>query len=80
MTFEGHTEQVNCISFSADGKFLISGSKDKTVRAKSIEELNLVNMLLIQNTAINSVAISLDCTCLAATGNKQFIWLQSYEP
>ena len=29
---EGHTGEVNSVSFSPDGKFIVSGSADKTVR------------------------------------------------
>jgi WD40 repeat protein len=30
--FEGHTDEVYDVAFSADGRFLVSGSKDKTAR------------------------------------------------
>jgi WD40 repeat protein len=30
--FQGHTESVTCVTFSADGRRALSGSLDRTVR------------------------------------------------
>jgi len=32
LTLRGHTDQVWCTAFSADGKYIVSGSKDGTIR------------------------------------------------
>ncbi|NJR76592.1 MAG: hypothetical protein HC773_29630, partial [Scytonema sp. CRU_2_7] len=31
-TFQGHTSEVFAVTFSPDGKTLVSGSKDKTIK------------------------------------------------
>lgn len=40
-TLVGHTERINALAFSADGKELISGGKDHTLRAWNVETLSL---------------------------------------
>ena len=32
LAFAGHTEQVDCMAYSPDGKFVLTGSRDKTAR------------------------------------------------
>ena len=36
-TIEGHTESVNCINYSPDGKIIVSGSSDKKIKLWSCE-------------------------------------------
>ena len=37
LLFEGHKDNVNCVAFSPDGKYIVSGSDDGTVRLWNIE-------------------------------------------
>ena len=37
---EGHGNEIVCASFSPDGKFIVTGSSDKTVRIWRIRELD----------------------------------------
>lgn len=39
LTFEGHTDHVNCMAFSPDGERLASGSDDKTVKIWSLTKI-----------------------------------------
>ena len=38
-TFEGHTDWVNSVAFSPDGKLLASGSDDGTIKLWNISDL-----------------------------------------
>ena len=40
--YEGHTDAVVCVTFSADGKKAISGSDDRTLRLWDVEEKRLI--------------------------------------
>ena len=36
-SYEAHTRAINCLAFSPDSKFIITGSRDKTIKIHSIE-------------------------------------------
>ncbi len=42
---EGHTDRVTCVSFSPDGRMLVSGSWDKTLRLWDLEAFTQVQVL-----------------------------------
>ncbi|MGV0105216.1 hypothetical protein NSTCB13_03931 [Nostoc sp. DSM 114160] len=45
ITLTGHSGEVNGISFSPDGKTLVSGSKDGTAILWNVENLTLDNLI-----------------------------------
>ncbi|MBL8167320.1 MAG: hypothetical protein JNJ50_04155 [Acidobacteria bacterium] len=59
-TLEGHSYHVTCLAWSPDGKRLVSGSKDKTIRFWNVE-LGLEAMSLKAHTdTITSLEFSND--------------------
>ena len=58
--FTGHTDQVNSVAFSPDGKKLISGGHDKTVRLWNVETGELLHTLEEHTDFVLSVAFSPD--------------------
>ena len=54
---KSHTNTVNDLSFSPDGKFLISGSADKSVKIWDIEKLELYKTIKIHNDVVTAVKI-----------------------
>jgi len=64
----GHTWNVNSFAFSADGKYLVSGSDDATVRLWNLNEIPSATSVFsdglvgMHETGVDSVAISDDQT------------------
>ena len=54
----GHSDFVNCVAFSADGKILASGSSDRTVKIWNPNTGELLRTLQGHSIFISSVAIS----------------------
>jgi WD40 repeat protein len=58
--FKGHSEQVNSVAFSPDGKYLASGSRDKTIKLWDVETQREVKTLQGHSWSVTSVAFSPD--------------------
>lgn len=59
-TLEGHKDCVGSVAVSPDGKYIISGSYDKTVKVWEFETGKLVRTLEGHKDPVSSVAISSD--------------------
>lgn len=65
----GHTAQVNALEFTPDGKLLISGSQDKTLRSWDVEQRGEQQTLSAQSQNVAGIAIAPDGRMFAtATG------------
>lgn len=58
--FRGHTDFVNCVNFSHEGKFIVSGSDDLTIRVWNVEECAEVKKFVGHHQPIVSVNFSPD--------------------
>jgi WD40 repeat protein len=57
---EGHTSSVFSVAFSPDGQFLVSGSRDQSVRLWNIDSGEQVRVLKGHTDRVSSVAFSPD--------------------
>jgi WD40 repeat protein len=64
--FLGHRDYVHSVAFSPDGKYLVSGSRDKTVKLWSVESQKEVSTLRAHSDYVTSVTFSPDGKYLAS--------------
>ena len=75
----GHMGWITCASFSSDGKRIVSGSKDKTIRLWDAETGELVRPPLEgHQSSVSSVAFSPDGKRIVSGSGDNTIWLSAY--
>ena len=72
-TFAGHKDSIKSVAVSSDGRFIVSGSSDKTVKVWNIQERKEEFTLTSHTSIIGSVAISANCKFFMSASNDQTI-------
>jgi len=75
LSFTGHTNTVNSVSFSPDGKTLASGSEDKTVKIWNLENKNFQISNENEANEINEVSFSPNGQLVASIINNKEVKL-----
>ncbi len=73
VSLQGHTKQVNSIAFSSDGKYLVSGSSDGTVRIWDPASGQLLHTMEASEKEILSVCFSADGKYVASGGTDNLV-------
>ena len=71
----GHTGQINSLTYSLDGTFLVSGSSDKTIKLWDVQTGGVVKTLCGHSDWVTSVSISADNTMIASASDDRGIYL-----
>lgn len=70
---EGHSREINVLTFSKDGRQLFSGSSDKTIRIWETERWKCANILEGHEWLVNSLKLTSDNKYLYSGGWDAFI-------
>jgi WD40 repeat protein len=73
----GHSEVVTALALSPDGKTLVTGSRDKSIRVWDLNTTKVIRMLQGHNDEITTLAFSKDGTQLASASKDQNIRIWS---
>ena len=70
-----HTDQVSCLAFSSNGKLLVSGSNDKTVRLWDVQTGGIIKKFCGHEDSVCSASVSANCTHIASqTKDTLYLW------
>lgn len=74
LKYYGHTDLIECVAFSPDGKTVYSGSWDKNINIYSADSSFLLKTLTAHNSAVMNLAFSKSRTkpMVLASGSKDF--------
>lgn len=75
----GHTQSIRSLALSSDGKYLVSGGYDHTVRVWDMATSVQKHILSGHTRAISSVSISPDCKYVVSSSEDQTIRLWSLD-
>lgn len=75
----GHSEAVSSVAITADGKHIVSGSYDGTVKIWSFEERKEVATLPSHGKGVNSVAITTDTKHIISASRGGIVAIWSFE-
>ena len=82
MQFYGHSESVTCGLFTHDGKFLITGSEDRSIKVwdlKNNKLLNTIKGVKFHKAPISALALANGKSIIASGSLENEIAISNYE-
>ncbi|MDA7950860.1 MAG: WD40 repeat domain-containing protein [Pirellulaceae bacterium] len=74
-TFSGHEGSVEALTFADNGRYLVSGSSDETVRVWDLQTKKEIFQTEVVGTPLRQVDISPDGSYLLGHGRRKELWL-----
>ncbi|CAB4382152.1 unnamed protein product [Rhizophagus irregularis] len=75
--FEEHTDKILSVSISPNGKYVVSGSRDRTVRLWSVREKRLLHGFKEHKGDVNSVSFSSNSNLIVSGSMDNMVYLWS---
>ncbi|KAH7904741.1 WD40-repeat-containing domain protein [Hygrophoropsis aurantiaca] len=72
--FEGHTGSVSSVAYLKNGKQIVSGSTDQTIRIWNMENGKQESASMAHGSSVHSIAISPDEKTLVSGGSGMILW------
>ena len=72
-TLSGHLKGVTAVAFSPDGNYLVSGSKDKTIKVWELDTGKVLRTIEGHKKIVNSVAVSNDGKYVVSGSNDKTV-------
>lgn len=77
--FTGHADAVSAVVLTSDGKYIVSGSFDQTIRVWSVMTHEMVRLIEAHDDFVTALAVSPDCRYIVSASDDKSIKVWSLD-